>query len=378
MSFENVKLSEVCEVIAGQSPPSSSYNNCGIGLPFFQGKTDFGQLNPNIRMWCTEPKKVSQPCDILMSVRAPVGPTNINNVKACIGRGLSAIRCSERIELNFLLHFLRFNERVIADKGTGSTFKAITQKELKALDIPLPQLEEQKKIAEILDAADSLRQKDKQLVEHYDRLSQSLFLDMFGNIESNPKQWKIKEFDHFAIIDTNMTSDFEKYSELPHIGVANIQKNTGELIDYKLVKDENLKSGKYLFTSEHIIYSKIRPNLNKVATPSFSGLASADSYPILPNSGKMTKAFLTYILRSKYFLDFISKHSNRTNIPKANKAQLKQFSCICPPLPLQRDFSEKIDGIYKQKALTQQALLKSEDLFNSLLQQAFKGKLTNS
>ena len=285
-----------------------------------------------------------------------------------------------QIDLNYFKYFLQTKHFIsqLRKLITGSAQLNFGPSHIKKMSICLPSLSEQKKIADILDAADSLRHKDQQLVEHYDRLSQSLFLDMFGDIESNPKQWDIQEFDHFAIIDTNMTRDFEKYAEFPHIGVANIEKNTGKLINYKLVKDEKLKSGKYIFTPKHIIYSKIRPNLNKVATPSFHGLASADSYPIIPKANKATKAFIAYTLRSAYFLDFISKHSNRTNIPKANKTQLRQFSCICPPFLLQNEFSKRIKEIEKQKELAQQSLKKSEDLFNSLLQRAFKGELTHT
>jgi type I restriction enzyme, S subunit len=376
--FKTVALHDVCELIAGQSPPSSTYNEDKNGIPFFQGKTDFGQLNPVVRMWCSKPQKISLPNDILISVRAPVGPTNINNVKSCIGRGLSAIRCSNKVEQKFLLHYLRFNEAKIADKGTGSTFKAITQKELKSLKIPLPPLAEQQKIAAILDAADSLRQKDRQLIDHYTALSQSLFLDMFGDPVINPMGWDIQPFDYFAIIDTKMTIDFDRYSDIPHIGIANIEKDTGRLIGYNLVKDENLASGKYIFTEEHIIFSKIRPNLNKVALPNFKGLASADSYPILVHSNRASKIFFAYILRSPLFLDFISKHSNRTNIPKANKAQLKQFETIAPPIALQNQFAERILLIEQQKQQAQASLEKSEALFNSLLQRAFTGELTDN
>ena len=172
--------------------PSSSYNQEKDGIPFFQGKADFGELYPKVRYWCNAPKKMSLPNDILFSVRAPVGPTNINNIEACIGRGLSAIRCSEKIELKFLLHYLRANENRIADMGTGSTFKAITIGELKKLKIPLPSLETQKKIAAILDAANEYRQHTKALIEKYDQLAQSLFLDMFGDPVTNPKEWDTK------------------------------------------------------------------------------------------------------------------------------------------------------------------------------------------
>ena len=86
-----VKLGVVCEIVMGQSPPSSTYNTDQIGLPFFQGKAEFTELSPVIKKWCSEPKKIAEPLDILVSVRAPVGSSNIANQKCCIGRGLAAL-----------------------------------------------------------------------------------------------------------------------------------------------------------------------------------------------------------------------------------------------------------------------------------------------
>jgi len=79
-----VKLGKVCKVIMGQSPPSKTYNMERKGLPFFQGKADFGELYPTPRVWCSSPQKIAQPGDILISVRVPVGPTNLANVTCCI------------------------------------------------------------------------------------------------------------------------------------------------------------------------------------------------------------------------------------------------------------------------------------------------------
>jgi type I restriction enzyme S subunit len=86
-----VELGEVCDVVMGQSPPSSTYNIEGRGLPFFQGKAEFTDLHPVVQRWCDTPKRTAQPFDILLSVRAPVGSTNIANTKCAIGRGLAAI-----------------------------------------------------------------------------------------------------------------------------------------------------------------------------------------------------------------------------------------------------------------------------------------------
>ncbi len=139
-------LEEICKIILGQSPPSSTYNTQGEGLPFYQGKLEFGGTYPTPRKWCTAPKKIAETGDILISVRAPVGPTNICPEKSCVGRGLAAIRGLGGIEPLFILYLMRTFEDEIAGKGTGTTFDAITGNQLKTFVIPLPPLPEQHRI----------------------------------------------------------------------------------------------------------------------------------------------------------------------------------------------------------------------------------------
>lgn len=141
--MEVKKLKECCTIIAGQSPESKYYNSNGDGLPFFQGKADFGELYPSIRVYCSQPTKIAEKDDILLSVRAPVGPTNLAPCKVCIGRGLTAIRPSEVLLTRYVLLFFRYFEAQLASKGAGTTFKAITQDVVKNLEIPIPPLPEQ-------------------------------------------------------------------------------------------------------------------------------------------------------------------------------------------------------------------------------------------
>lgn len=145
------KLIDVTEIIMGQSPPSNTYRKEPEGLPFFQGKADFGDKHPVARNWCVEPSRIAKAGDILLSVRAPVGPTNIADVDCCIGRGLAAIRPTEKTDRDFILFALKFYENDLVKKGSGSTFDAIKKEDLHNLEIPLPPLEEQKRIATRLD-----------------------------------------------------------------------------------------------------------------------------------------------------------------------------------------------------------------------------------
>ena len=130
----------------GQSPPSTTYNMNGNGLPFFQGKAEFGSLYPEVRKHCSEPNRIAEPGATLLSVRAPVGPTNLARERCCIGRGLAAIHPLDQIPEKFVLWLLRSREPEISEQGTGSTFSAINRKFLHNLSIPLPPLAEQKRI----------------------------------------------------------------------------------------------------------------------------------------------------------------------------------------------------------------------------------------
>ena len=324
-----------------------------------------------------------KPKDVLITTRGNIGELAIvpeRHDNSNINAQIVLLRCNKDWEPLFLLYVL--SSPSVKDQlpklTTGTALKQLPVKNLKKIQIPLPPLDVQQKIASILDAADTLRQKDKALLAKYDELTQALFLDMFGDPVSNPKGWEKKSFDEMVKFDTKMTKDFDKYGDFLHVGIGNIQKSTGKIIDCLTAKEEKLTSGKYLFDNRHIIYSKIRPNLNKVALPDFTGLCSADSYPLLPIQGISNRVFIAYILRSECFLDFILQHSTRTNIPKANRAQMKLFIGFCPPIELQTQFAERVALIEQQKAQAQASLEKSEELFNSLLQKAFNGELIES
>ena len=145
------RLDDVNLVIAGQSPESQHYNETGEGIPFFQGKTDFGDLYPTNRVYCTAPKKLAEDGDILLSVRAPVGPTNISKETVAIGRGLHAIRPKGGITTRYVMYYFKQIEPTFSKQGTGTTFKAVTVDVVKGLSFPLPSLAEQDRIVAKVD-----------------------------------------------------------------------------------------------------------------------------------------------------------------------------------------------------------------------------------
>lgn len=177
------KLQDCATIIAGQSPESKYYNSTGEGIPFFQGKADFGELYPKVRVYCSSPTKIAQYNDILLSVRAPVGPTNLSPGTVCIGRGLAAIRPDDSLDLKYLLYYFRYFETQLSAKGTGTTFKAINQKLIKNLEIPIPPLNEQSRVvahieelfSELDKAVDTLKTTKEQLAVYRQAVLKSAF-----------------------------------------------------------------------------------------------------------------------------------------------------------------------------------------------------------
>ncbi len=224
-----------------------------------------------------------------------------------------------------------------------------TDSYIAALDIPDRSIEEQTEIVRRLNNIASLVALQKERVDALDLLVKSRFIELFGDLKTNPKGWQIVAFPDFAVIDGNMTTDYEKYANYPHIGIDSIEKGTGALKGYRTVQEDGVISGKYLFTPQHIIYSKIRPNLNKVALPTFTGLCSADAYPILPNKENCNRIYLAVAMRSQYFLDYILQFSDRTNLPKVNRKEISGFKMPLPPLELQEQFAAFVEQTDKSK-----------------------------
>jgi len=200
MKWPEYNLKEIADVIMGHSPPGKTYNEEGNGLPFFQGKAEFGHIYPVIKKWCSAPSRVARQGDILLSVRAPVGPTNLAPCECCIGRGLAAIRARENVtEQKYLWFFFKHLEPILSRRGQGSTFTAINRSEINNILVPLPPLSEQRRIVEILDQADALRKKRAEADTKAVRIIPALFYKMFGDPATNPKGWPVKTLGELSI-----------------------------------------------------------------------------------------------------------------------------------------------------------------------------------
>ena len=375
-------LGSIAKIIAGQSPASSTYNSVGDGLPFFQGKADFQEMYPKVRMWCTSTKrKEAEPGDILISVRAPVGAVNICNQKSIIGRGLSAIRPTSRLDGKFLYYHLKANEKQIAALGTGSTFKAITQDTLQKISIPSPPIDEQKRIDYLLSKVEGAIAQRKQHLQQLNNLLKSVFLEMFGNPVRNDKGWEIKTLGKIASIERGRFSprprnDPKFYNGVhPFIQTGDISRSSGRLSDYtQTLNDLGAKVSKE-FKVGTIVIAIVGATIGETAILKIATYAPDSVIGITPKEGDVAteSVFIEYILRFwKPVLRAKAPEAARANI---NIETLRPLPIIWPQSDERAKFAtivQKVEGII---ARYQQSLTDLESLFSGLRQKAFKGEL---
>lgn len=270
------------------------------------------------------------------------------------------------------------------DEGNGATVDTLTIKKLQGLTLDIPPISEQKRIVVLLDTVfadlEQTRAKTEQNLKNARELFDSYLQQVFSQ---KGEGWVDGKMTDICEINTKLIDPKEdEYLDLLHIGAGNIVSNTGELIKLQTAKEEGLISGKFVFDSSMILYSKIRPYLMKVCRPEFTGLCSADIYPLSPIKEKMDKDFLFYLLLSKDFTDYAISGSGRAGMPKVNRTHLFNYSVSIPTIEKQREFVIKINQVASQsqdlERIYKSKLVAIDELKKSILQKAFSGELTAS
>lgn len=241
----------------------------------------------------------------------------------------------------------------ISNQSVNQASFAVTN--LKDLEIPVPNLQTQQKIVEILETADQLRQYNKQLIEKYDALIQSLFLEMFGDIKSNSKGWKTTIFENIISL--------KRGYDLPHN--SRIKGNIPVVASTGIVGYHNISK-----VNTACIVTGRSGSIGKVQ------LIKQDCWP-LNTSLYGYNTFDNNLIYLKNFIEHfnIERFSHGAGVPTLDRKLVHSQIAPIPPIKLQNQFAEQVQLIETQKQQAQEALTKSEDLFQSLLQKAFKGEL---
>ncbi len=379
------KLGEVCEVIAGQSPEGRYYNNKEEGLPFYQGKKEFTKKYiGKPKKWTTKVTKEALKDDILISVRAPVGPINYSTQKICIGRGLAAIRASGKIEREYLYNFLVKHENEIVG-NTGAVFNSINKSQIGAIQIPLPPLSEQKRIVSILDKAFKAINLAKTNAEQNLKNAKELFESYLYNIfENKGDDWVEKKLREVLQKTKTVNPKLKPNDEFIYLDVSSVNKET-KLIEnttFLLGKDAPSRARKLVETDD-IIFATVRPTHSRVAiiTEEYNNQVCSTGYYVLKGKKYLRNHFIFYFLLTYGFNKKMESMQKGASYPAVTNKEIESVFISYPKtIKEQKQIVKKLDALQTQtkklETLYQQKINNLVELKKSVLQKAFAGELT--
>ena len=354
-------LGDVCDVIAGQSPEGQFYNKEGNGVPFYQGKKDFAErVLGSPTTWTSKVTKLARPGDILMSVRAPVGPVNLCPIEACIGRGLAAIRPSSKTDTDFIYYYLESIQSEIA--GTeGAVFASINKAQIEGLQCPVPPLQEQKRIVELLDAATERVTELTACYEQARTQADHLFTSALRELMDDMDDTTAMTLADVCMVDWGNTN---------------------------LTKKSYLENGDYLAVSASGPDGRIGHAEHKAFTPVLSAIGArcgrmflpAEDFTAIKNTITLTPKSEVASGKYIYFLfEHLSLPIRGAAQPFIAKGDIEKFEVAIPPLEEQKKIVARLDSMRAKTsemvAAYDAKLSAAMNLRQSILEAAFAGDL---
>lgn len=369
--WKQIYLNECVELNMGQSPSSSTYNTLGNGIPFFQGNADFGEITPNVKYFCSEPIKIANKGDLLISVRAPIGALNFASEKCCIGRGLCSLSAKNCCNIKYLFYILQYKKSELNAKGTGSTFKAINKQSLSETKIPLPPLEEQHKIASILDTVSEALKLRKQQLNELDLLVKSKFVEMFGGCTKEVMIGDVISICRGASPRPISTFITDNPDGVNWIKIGDVTENSLYIThtEEKITK-EGAKKSRTVHKGNFIL-----SNSMSFGRPYILGIDGCvhDGWLILSNfSDTFDELYLYHALRSENIQHQFSSKVNGATVKNLNSDLVKTTYIKLPDMQEQMAFSNFVQTTDELKSEVQKSINQLQILFNSLMQQYFE------
>lgn len=379
--MEYTLLKNIAVITMGQSPSSSSYNEEGVGIPFYQGNADFGELYPTARIWCNEPKKIANKNDILISVRAPIGALNYATEQCCIGRGLASITVKDEVLRNYVFRLLKANRNKLINQGSGSTFKAIGKSNLEELRIPIVDEMTQKKIMNLMDATEQIIRQRQIELQLFDDLIKARFIELFGDPKINDKSWDIGIIsDYYEVKGGKRIPKGMGYTDAitthPYLRASDMKNGTIIDDDIHYIDDEVYEHIKrYIVNGGDVYLTNVGVNLGMagVIPDKYDGAnLTENAVKLVPKKhNTIDGIFLSHYINSRGIQNYINERKMAVGVPKLAIFRIETMPILLPPPKLQKLFADFVHQVDKSKAAVQKALDETQLLFDSLMQEYF-------
>lgn len=314
--------------------------------------------------------KVIPEGSLMVGIRVGIGKVAINAVPMCTNQDIVSIVDIDKSNWNvkYLSYAIQSKANILHSRKRGATITGITTKELKALNIPVLPIAQQLELVRMLDGIKLLELNAKQGLSLIDNLVKSRFIEMFGDPVANTMEWKTSPVDEIC---PQCSSKTPTVGQVWQLGLEMIEPESGRVTSKTIVDARNLKSSNTGFSSSHVLYSKLRPYLNKVVLPDDDGVCTTELVPLLPKHDVLERTYLCYLLRSKPFVDYISKQVAGAKMPRVDMKKFKAFQVPVPPFNFQQEFAVFVAQVDKLRFRVQQQIEKLEMLKKSLMQEYF-------
>ncbi|MBO5370475.1 MAG: restriction endonuclease subunit S [Clostridia bacterium] len=380
--MEKVKLGEVCTVVSGSTPKTSikEYWDGDVKwiTPAEIDENSF-YVYDTVRHITEEGKNKTglsylPEGTVMLSSRAPIGKTAIAGCEMCCNQGFKNLICSDRIHNEYLFYFLSCKTDYLNSLGRGATFKEISKSIVESISIPLPEIEEQKQIAEIFLKLDVIKKRKKAQLEKIDELVKARFVELFGDPVENPYGWKQTILKNIAIGKLSYGSGASacEYDEnIRYVRITDID-NSGRLNND--VVSPSVIDEKYILNDGDILFARSGATVGKSYRYRESDgkcLYAGYLIRLVPNTELVLPDYVFYYTKTSYYERFIASNMKVVAQPNINAQQYGDLTICIPPMELQKDFLSFVEQTDKSKLEVQKTLEKLELLKKALMQKYF-------
>lgn len=313
------------------------------------------------------------PGTVIMSFKLSIGKVARTTVKSYSNEAIMAFEIKDRepsqytIDNDYAYYLLSaLNFENIGNKAVMG--KTLNKAILENTEVYVHPWDEQRRIISKLDKVIELIKLRTQQLSKLDELVKSRFVELFGLPVSNSKNWKTEKMNDIAPA-VNYSGDFEETVWLLNLDMVEAQ--TGRIIDYLYVAEEEVGNSTCTFDTSNVLYSKLRPYLNKVVIPDRCGYATSEMIPLKPNPMKLERTYLAFMLRSDEFVNMINEKVAGAKMPRVSMGDFRGFDVPVPPIELQKQFTALVEQTDKSKFEIQKSLEKLETLKKALMQKYF-------